>query len=477
MSVFEQLEAIVHDNYPEFENVETALSTIGSAPSFSVAVLDNGKVISKCYSIVGDTVDTLFQACSVSKAINALGVMKLIEKGPLKLDSTVADFLPEHLLNLLLSGSPKSLGLLVRGITVKQLLSHTSGLGVESFIGYSSPNKVPTADQILSGVPSANSLRICLESLPGHSFSYSGGGITILQWMVEKASRLPYAQYMHEAVLVPLGMTHSYFGEPPASPGTSVARAFYNQFTLADSDHHIMPELAAAGLWSTPTDLLKAVMAVQKSLQGGVHGAFLHKPTAEMMLNVVSEEMALSWMRPDDVTFMHTGSNYPGFRAELYGYAHLDEDATDVPLNCGFCIMANSSNTASFDVVWKMAKAITAGKKWPLQGDSDVERVQPFRPLKAGGTEHWKGWIGRWEVEDDDTGSSKIYRLEAGDGSKPVLFYGLVGPIAMLRTVVDDEFELEGVQMKVELTEKGQTKGILVTSGLSGKSVELVKLQ
>ncbi|KAJ2960058.1 hypothetical protein NQ176_g11079 [Zarea fungicola] len=97
MSVFEELEAIVRENYPQFDSVETALTTIGNVPSFSVAVLDNGNVMSKCYSSVGDTVDTLFQACSVSKAINALGVMKLIEKGPLRLDSTIGESLPEAL--------------------------------------------------------------------------------------------------------------------------------------------------------------------------------------------------------------------------------------------------------------------------------------------------------------------------------------------------------------------------------------------
>lgn len=137
MAIFDDVEALILANHPGHENVSAALASIGCSPSMSIATLENGVITSRCYSTVGNDTETLFQAASISKPVNALAVMKLIEQGKFTLDSTVGALLPKELLDILADGSPASQRPIVEGITVKQLLSHTAGLNVHGFAGYS----------------------------------------------------------------------------------------------------------------------------------------------------------------------------------------------------------------------------------------------------------------------------------------------------------------------------------------------------
>lgn len=468
MAIFDDVEALILANHPGHEDVSAALASIGCSPSISIAILEDGVITSRCYSTIGNDTETLFQAASISKPVNALAVMRLIEQGKFTLDSTVGALLPKELLDVLAEGSPPSQRPIVEGITVKQLLSHTAGLTVHGFAGYSQADKVPRAKEILAGTYPSNSLRIRVAALPGHSHSYSGGGITLLQWILEAVTGQDYPALMRELVLEPLGMTRSTFGALPDGE-TNVASAYCTQFTKADADHHVQPEQAAAGLWTTPTDLLKVALGVQKSLQGR-DGALLKKETAEMMLTKVAGDMALSWARPDTSTFHHNGSNEPGFLSELYAYAKMDGSEEDVPEDCGFAIMLNGGRGPVFAAGWKVALAITALKKWPLTTSvSFLKAVQPFRPIDDGKMgDEWKAWKGEWAAKEQD----QRYTLGESEKGKPVLFYGGMGPISLLRTAEDSRFELEGLEMSVVLEEKDGVKAISVKSGLSGNAIE-----
>ncbi len=469
MTIFDDIEALILANCPGHKDVPAAFASVGCSPSISIAVLEGGVITSRCYSTVGNDTETLFQAASISKPVNALAVMKLIEQGRFTLDSTVRALLPKVLLDILVEGSPPSQRPIVEGITVKQLLSHTAGLTVHGFAGYSHTDRVPSAKEILAGAHPSNSPRIRVAALPGHSHSYSGGGITLLQWILEAVTGQDYPTLMRELVLEPLGMTRSTFGALPEGE-RNVASAYYTQHTKADVDHHVQPEKAAAGLWTTPTDLLKAAMGVQKSLQGA-EGSLLKKETAELMLTKVAGDMALSWVRPDASTFHHNGSNEPGFMSQLYAYAKMDGSEEKVPENCGFAIMLNGGTEPVFTAGWKVALAIAALKKWPLTTSASyLAAIQPFRPIDDGAMgEGWKAWKGEWAAKEQ----GQRYTLGESEKGKPVLFYGGVGPIALLRTAEDSRFELEGLEMNVVLEEKEGVKTISVKSGLSGDAIEL----
>lgn len=184
------------------------LAEIG-APTTSIAILDDGNITSHCISTIDDNTDTIFQACSISKPTAGMAIMKLIELGKFSLDSRAIDLLPSEIVSGL-TAKPISDGLWSK-VTVKQLLSHTAGLSVGGFPGYPDRNNVPTAAQLLIGASGTNTQPIRFFSQPGHDFHYSGGGIMVLQCIVEHVMQRSFAEVMREYIFEPLNMTRSFY--------------------------------------------------------------------------------------------------------------------------------------------------------------------------------------------------------------------------------------------------------------------------
>src|SRR6185312_2227606 len=114
-------------------------------------------------------------------------------------------------------------------ITIANLLSHTAGLTVHGFAGYEKGDSIPTISQILDGKKPANSAAVRSMYQPGLKFEYSGGGITISQLIVQDVTKQPYDKYMWENVLKPLGMTYSFYTQPPPSEKQNLlATGYYN---------------------------------------------------------------------------------------------------------------------------------------------------------------------------------------------------------------------------------------------------------
>ncbi|KAJ3472029.1 hypothetical protein NLG97_g11349 [Lecanicillium saksenae] len=183
--------------------------------------------------------------------------------------------------------------------------------------------------------------------------------------------------------------------------------------------------------------------------------------------------MALSWVRPEASTFYHNGGNVPGFLSFLYGYAKVDETDKTAPENCGFSIMLNGGDESVFAAGLNMARAITAKKNWPPVAKGSMSNSIPsFRPIDDGTLgDAWKAWKGDWLA--DKAAPGQQYTLGEGEDGKPVVFYGGVGPIALLRTAEDNSFDLEGLQMNAALDEKEGEKVVNMKSRLSGDTVEL----
>ncbi|KAK0387565.1 hypothetical protein NLU13_3811 [Sarocladium strictum] len=420
-----------------------ALAELGT-PSTSIAVLENGAISSVCHSTVGDDDATVFQACSISKPITALAIMRLIDDGHFTLESTVSQLLPADILNILMEGSPASQKSIIEEITVGQLMSHTSGLSVHGFGGYSSPDKIPSTADILLGRSPANNLRVRLELLPGFTYCYSGGGITVLQIILESVMGMPFPKILQEVVLGPLGMNRSFYGRLPKDENNA-ASAYLTGHVRADTPHHVQPELAAAGLWTTPTDLLKAVRAVQQSLKGG---GFLKQETAKDMLTRRKANMGLSWfISPNDTDFSHGGANNPGFRCIVSGFAQLGDQS--VPDNCGYAIMTNSAEGDA--VIGQLGQALCYLNEWPLASlTRNVTPVTPFGDIKRLTGDLWRSYTGGWKDCDGN-----VYQIAENDG-EPFLYYNGLGPIRMVpaatpgaRNATGDvvSFVLEGLKL------------------------------
>lgn len=193
--------------------------------------------------------DTLFQVASISKSVSAAAILRLVQQGKLGLDDDVNS----RLLSWKLQGAP---GAPAPVVTVRQLLSHTGGTTVSGFAGYTPTEPVPGLQAILNGEKPANSPRIFVDTPPGQALRYSGGGYTVLQQMVMDVTDQPFDKLMQASVFDPLNMRHSTFAQPlPPRLQANAANAHDKSGAVLPGKWNTYPTLAAAGLWSTPSDL------------------------------------------------------------------------------------------------------------------------------------------------------------------------------------------------------------------------------
>ncbi|MEO0338049.1 MAG: serine hydrolase domain-containing protein, partial [Bacteroidota bacterium] len=238
-------------------------------PAVSIAFFEEGQVkwsrtygtLSKSDSTKINT-QTIFQAASISKPVTAVGVLKLVDHGKLELDIPVNNYLIGWKIrdNKYTQNRP---------VTIRDLLSHTSGMTVTGFDGYRAGDSIPTLIEILDGTSPANSKPVEVDTVPGSIFRYSGGAYTILQKLIEDLTALPFKDYMTENVLNPLGMENSFFEQPmPKMFAQNAAIGHSGNGEMITGQYHTYPELAAAGLWTNPNDLAKFAISVQEAYQG-----------------------------------------------------------------------------------------------------------------------------------------------------------------------------------------------------------------
>lgn len=212
---------------------------------------------------IAATPDTLFQAGSISKPITALAALKRVDAGKIDLDCNVNAYLKTWQL-------PDNEFTVVHKVTVRNILNHTAGLTVWGFPGYSRDTKMPSTVEVLDGKGNTPAIRVWKQ--PDLSWRYSGGGYTILQLLLSDQSGMPFPVLMRDSVLKPLQMNQSTYEQPlPESLSTKAASGYDRTGKKVEGDWHVYPEMAAAGLWTTPRDLAKYVIAVQNANLGRTH--------------------------------------------------------------------------------------------------------------------------------------------------------------------------------------------------------------
>src|ERR1051325_6618908 len=143
------------------------------------------------------------------------------------------------------------------------------GLTISGFSGYTPGAALPAVTQILNGQPPANNGPVRVATRPGTKVEYSGGGYVVVQQLVMDVTRLPFDEWMRNTVFTPLNMSHSHF-EQPLSDELARSAAFGHRRDGAklEGGWMIHPELAPAGLWTTPTDLARLIIEVQDAAAG-----------------------------------------------------------------------------------------------------------------------------------------------------------------------------------------------------------------
>lgn len=274
-------------------------------PAVSAAVVENHQLRWARAWGDGATTETRFQAASISKPVAAMVALRLVEQGKLNLDEDV---------NLKLKSwkVPENEFTRTEKVTLRRLLSHTAGLTVHGFRGYAASENVPTLVELLNGVPPANSASIKTDIVPGSRWRYSGGGYSVMQQLVMDVTGKPFETAAEELVLKPLGMRHSSYRQPIAdSWRKSAAVAHKGDGTPVAGDFHTYPEMAAAGLWTTPSDLARVIIEIQRP-------KLLKAATVQTMLTEVRDQYGLGFGVKGEM-FSHGGSNV-GFRCMLVGF-------------------------------------------------------------------------------------------------------------------------------------------------------------
>ncbi|WP_395741096.1 serine hydrolase domain-containing protein [Prosthecobacter sp.] len=332
-----------------------AMMSKAKVTGLSLAILHDGKIVkAKGYGMADKdshkpvTADTLFQAASISKPVAALGALRLVEQKVLSLDADVNTVLKKWKV-------PENEFTKEKKVTLRGILSHSAGINGDHFDGYEDGKPVPELMEVLNGKKPANSPPIRVGCVPGSEWRYSGGGYVVLQQMMLDTTQKPFPSFMAETVLGPLGMTSSTYEQPlPAAKAALAATGHYADGTAVNGRWHIYPEMAAAGLWTTATDLARFVLGVNQAFAGESQSV-ISKATARQMLTVQRDDDGLGLFlagKGEILQFYHTGRN-EGFDAYVIGCTYKAQ---------GIAILINANDSSG--LLGDLAREIAVMYGW-----------------------------------------------------------------------------------------------------------------
>jgi CubicO group peptidase (beta-lactamase class C family) len=340
-------------------------------PGVSVAVINNGAIEwARGYGVAEAggkqpvTPETVFQAASISKPVAAMGALYLVEQGKLNLDEDV---------NLKLKSwkVPENEFTKEKKVTLRALLTHSAGMTVHGFRGYAASEPVPSLLEVLDGrKPPANSAPVRVDTVPGTKWRYSGGGFTVAQLLVMDVSGKSFPAFMKEVVLDKVGMKESTYEQPLPKDWVSRATAGHSRNGEAvEGRWRTYPEKAAAGLWTTPSDLARFAIEIQKSRAGNSTKVLSQKMIAEMLKpGIGGRGLGIETNGEGRAaTFSHGGSN-DGFRTMMFAYAETGQGAV---------VMTNGESGALlYD---EILRSVAAEYGWPDYQVSkrEVTKVAP----------------------------------------------------------------------------------------------------
>ena len=417
-------------------------------PGLSIAVIIDGKFRwAKGYgianSITGSKVDknTLFQAASISKPISALGVLKLVEQGELSLDENVNTYLTSWKLdeNGLTDETVPSLRL---------ILSHNSGISVHGFAGYTQNESIPSLDQVLNG--EGNSSKIMVTNVPGEHAIYSGGGYTVVQKLIEDQTGTSFENYMRHSVLDPLSMENSRFSQPlPPEFHANASAAYDKDGQLIEGLWHNYPELAAAGLWTTPSDLAHYLIEIME-IRAGKDDGILNKDMVNDMLSL--QAGGYHGLGPEvtdsdgTLEFGHLGKN-AGFTNDMLAGADTKN---------AIVIMTNADNGGH--IMSEIQRSVCSFYDINLE----IPKTQVVETTSVSES-YLSGLTGRYEFVVPETGErlGQFMKLSVHDGKLRVL-HESSGDLHTLEPLVNHRFLDFGSGLLIEFSPTDSTNGFII---------------
>lgn len=340
-------------------------------PGVSIAYFDHGRVVwAKGYGLADVasgrpvTPETLFQAGSISKPLTATAALRLVEAGRLDLDQDVNARLQAWKV-------PENAFTAQEKVTLRRLLSHGAGLTVHGYNGYRRDEPVPTTVQVLNGQAPANSAPVVVTAIPGSAWAYSGGGYVATQLLLSETTGRSFPEVMRGEVLKPAGMAQSTYEQPlPERLRVRAATGYRRNGEPVAGNWYVYPEMAAAGLWTTPSDLARWAIEIQKD-DAGRSRRLLSPAMARQMLSHQIGPWGLGVQLTDQ-----NGTRRFGHGGDDQGFNN-DLEAFTTGSGQGVVIMTNGD--AGSDLIPEILRAVARTYGWKaLQPEERV--VVPVDP-------------------------------------------------------------------------------------------------
>jgi CubicO group peptidase (beta-lactamase class C family) len=333
------------------DDFEAAMAPL-RVPGASITVLDGNRVAwARTWGVRslrgGAPVDggTQFPTCSMTKTLNGMLFMLLSHDGIVDLDTPVNAYLRDWKLQ----------GPDADRVTIAMLLTHTGGTSVFGYWGYTPGVPIPTLVQVLDGTSPSNCMPVRVVRPIGSEISYSSGGTTVLQKLVEDVTGDTYAATVQKRILTPLGMRNSAIQMSPATDASNVALG-HRDGVMVMGGFCVQPELASTGLWSTGADYALFLAAVVDAFEGCV-GAIIPQELAQRMITPPFGDAALGCFAQRPGIFNHAGGGV-GYRT------HYVADA-----NTGRAIITLSNGEEGAGPLRALRFAICERLGWELPGD------------------------------------------------------------------------------------------------------------
>lgn len=308
-------------------------------PGVSISIISEKEVVWN--GTFGDDIDTdtLFQAANISKFITSVGLFKLIESGQVELDRDINNYLTSWTLE-------DNIYTRNRKVTLRMLLSHTSGIQESGLKGYNESENLPLLENTIKP----------LRFFPGLKRRYSWSGYSIIQKVIEDVTGLSFNEYITTEVLEPLNMKRSSFNIEFLEDENNITKGHDLFGKEIEGGWRVYPELAASGLWSTPNDISKIIIELQKILTEEYEG-LLTKESVESMFSYQIGGWGLGpslKFNDEDLIFRHSGES-SGYISYFVGKAYKGDSVV---------IMCNGEN--SWKLIMEFIHSFKNYKSWGI---------------------------------------------------------------------------------------------------------------
>ncbi|MDC6350111.1 serine hydrolase [Zeaxanthinibacter sp. PT1] len=326
--------------------------------SYGYASLEDSTLISPA---------TVFAGGSLSKPITAIAALSMVEGGLMPLDENVNTILKDYQL-------PENSYTVKEKITLRRLITHKAGIKNELWASYFPNEAVPSLTAMLSGTPPSMNQPVEVIAVPGSREQYSNPGYSVIQKILEDVSGQSFDDIIQERIFSAAGMSSSTMQQPIPESLAQKRATGYDKDGLP-YPYKLFPFKAAGGIWTTPEDMAKFMIAIMDDYHKDSRKLLSRKMAKTVFDSSTGRLGFTKEIKDDQILFDHWGSN-AGFSCYMVG--HLDKEQ-------GVVIMTNSDR--GFDLLAAIARSVAMEYQW---GFLEPEIYNPIE-IQAGVLKDYTG--------------------------------------------------------------------------------------